>query len=128
MKILIFDSGTIISFAMNGLLPELKKLKEVFDGKFIITKEVKYETVDKPLNIKIFELDALKIKILIDNKVFESPEVLGIKDYEIENEKRKILDETNKMFYSQNQPIEIIHEGEASCLALNKILLKREID
>ena len=104
MKILIFDSGTIISFAMNGLLPELKKLKEVFDGKFIITKEVKYETVDKPLNIKIFELDALKIKILIDNKVFESPEVLGIKDYEIENEKRKILDETNKMFYSQNQP------------------------
>ena len=26
-KAIIFDSGTLISLAMNGLLPELKKLK-----------------------------------------------------------------------------------------------------
>jgi hypothetical protein len=45
-KILIFDASPLISFSMNGLLPELKKLKEKFNGRFMITQEVKYEIVE----------------------------------------------------------------------------------
>ena len=41
-KALIFDSSSIISLAMNSLLPELRELKMIFDGDFIITDEVKY--------------------------------------------------------------------------------------
>ena len=65
-KILIFDASPLISFAMNGLLPELKSLKETFEGKFIITKEVKYEIIDRPITIKRFELEALKLQELIN--------------------------------------------------------------
>ena len=63
-KYIIFDSGPIINFAMNGILPLLKKLKEEFSGEFLITKEVKQEIIDTPLNIKKYELEALQIKEL----------------------------------------------------------------
>ncbi|MEK6844901.1 MAG: hypothetical protein AABX44_01460, partial [Nanoarchaeota archaeon] len=62
MKVLIFDSGSLISLSMNGLLEELKKLKKIFNGEFIITKEVKKEVVDEPIKIKMYELEALKIQ------------------------------------------------------------------
>ena len=51
-KAIIFDSGTLISFSMNGLLPELRELKKIFNGKFLITKDVKREVIDKPIKIK----------------------------------------------------------------------------
>jgi len=41
MKTLIFDSGALISIAMAGLIPELKELKKIFKGKFIIKREGK---------------------------------------------------------------------------------------
>ena len=56
MKSIIFDSGTLINFAINGLLQELRGLKGLFDGKFLITKEIAEEIVDKPMKIKRFEL------------------------------------------------------------------------
>ena len=45
-KYLIFDSGPLINFAMNGILHVLERLKKEFDGEFIITKEVKKEIID----------------------------------------------------------------------------------
>ena len=42
---------------MNGLLPEFERLKNSFSGKFIITKGVKREAIDKPITIKRFELE-----------------------------------------------------------------------
>ena len=46
-KIIIFDASTLITLVMNGLTEELRSLKKIFNGKFIITNEVKYEIVDK---------------------------------------------------------------------------------
>ena len=68
MKAIVFDSGTIINFAMNGILDILKSLKSEFNGKFIITEAVKEEVIDKPLHIKKFELEALMINSLIQSK------------------------------------------------------------
>ena len=82
-KAIIFDAGPLISLSMNGLLPELIKLKEIFDGKFIITKEVKYEIVDHPIKIKRFELDALNIQRLLDKKILELPTTFKIDKKEI---------------------------------------------
>lgn len=124
-KIIIFDSGTLISLAMSGLLPELKALSGIFNGKFIITQEVKKEVIDHPLNVKKFELDALKIKELLDEKVLEMPEILGIKSSEISREKQNIMNYVNSMFYVRGRPINLIGDGETSCLALNKILLNK---
>ena len=45
-KQLIFDSGPLINFAMNGSLHILERLKKEFKGDFLITKEVKDEIGD----------------------------------------------------------------------------------
>ena len=125
--IIIFDASTLISLSMNGLLNELVKLKEIFNGKFLITHEVKYEVIDRPINVKRFELEALRVKKLLEEKVLELPESLGIKKDEISSKTEKILKIANNMFIGNRKNIKIIHSGEAACLALSRILLDKKI-
>jgi hypothetical protein len=49
-KVIIFDSGALISFSMNGITSIIKRLKEIFKGKFLITSEIKKEIIDVPNN------------------------------------------------------------------------------
>lgn len=127
-KAIIFDSGTIINFAMNGLLEEFRGLKKIFDGKFLITQEVKKEIIDKPLTIKRFMLEALKIKELLDEKIIEMPSDIGIDDAEILKISEEVRNSANNSFYSQGKSIQIIALGEASCIALSEILIKKGIE
>ncbi len=127
MKVIIFDSSTIINFAMNGILPVLVKLRKSFPGKFIITKSVKYEVVDRPLQIKKFELGALQIKQLIDLSVLEMPESLGISQQQLSQKTQEIINLTNHIFASGERWMEIIHQGEASCLALSLLAAEKNI-
>lgn len=124
---IIFDASTLISFSMNGLLDEIAKLKEIFEGKFLITEDVKYEIIDRPLNVKRFELEALRLKKLFDEKVLELPESLGIKNSEIVTKKESMIKIANSMFVGNSGNISLIHSGEASCLALSRILLDKKI-
>lgn len=128
MKIIIFDSSTIISLAMNGLLDLLAKLKKGFNGKFIITRKVKYESTDRPLEIKKFELGALKVQRLVDEKVLESPESIGIQQEEIRKKSQEMLRMCNHIFIAQNEFIHLIDEGEASCLVLSLLASEKGID
>lgn len=128
MKALIFDASTLISFAMNGLYDELRKLKGIFDGKFIITKEVKGEVIDRPLTIKRFELEALKIKQLLDEGVLELPSSLNISDKEISKNAYRFIEIANTTFKSRKDHIKLIDLGEASCVALARILEDRRIE
>lgn len=128
MKVIIFDSGTLISFTMAGIVPELRELKKIFNGKFIITPEVKIELVDKPMNNKRFELEAMKIQQLLDDKILELPDAIGVKDSEIKGETNAILDVANGLFTTKRGPVKLIHFGETSCLALSKILNKKKIE
>lgn len=127
-KIIIFDASTLISFAMACLLEDLKKLKGVFNGHFLITQDIKNEVVDKPIKIKRFELEALKIQELIDMKILEMPEVVGVKSSEVSERTKIVLDITNNTFIGKKREIELIDLGEASCLALNRILAEKKID
>jgi len=128
MKILIFDSGALISFAMSGLIGEIRNLKKIFGGKFIITKSVKEEIVDKPLTIKRFELEAMMIQQLLDDKILEMPSSLGIDDGEIVRGTQEILGVANNIFYTRKRPVHLIDAGEASCLALSRILSGKKIE
>jgi hypothetical protein len=121
-KILIFDAGPLIGFTMNGLLPELKKLKEIFPGKFIITKEVKEEIIDRPITIKRFELEALKLQELINDRTLEFPESLGINEEKISKETKELIDIANNTMFERGKPIHLIDKGETSALILSKIL------
>ena len=126
-KIIIFDASTLISLSMNGLFEEFKKLKSIFNGKFIITEYVKREIIDTPINIKKFELEALKIKQLLDKGVIELPKSIGIKDNEISKKTNEIMDIVNSSFQGNVKEIRLIDLGEASCLALGKILNEKNI-
>ena len=128
MKTLIFDSGALISIAMAGLIPELKELKKIFKGKFIITKEVKSEIIDRPLTIKRFELEAMMLQELIDSGILEMPSSLNVSDAEIMEKTEQIMNVANNTFTGKERNIHLIDLGESSCLALSKILTEKKIE
>ncbi len=126
-KAIIFDSGALISFSLNGITEIIKDLKENFKGKFFITSEVKREIIDFPIKIKRFELEALKLKQLFDDRVLEFPSSIGIKDSEIFQKTNEILDIANNCFVGDGKAIKLINGGEASCIALSTLLTKKGI-
>ena len=121
-KAIIFDSGTLISFSMNGITDILEKLKGIFGGKFIITSDVKREVIDRPLQIKKFSLEALKIKSLLDKKVLEMPSAVGLNEKEVARKTEEMLKIANSTYQDKKRDIHIIDSGEASCLAVSKML------
>lgn len=126
-KILLFDSSTLISLAMNGLFEEFKTLKKSFSGKFIITKEVKQEIVDNPIKIKRFELEALKIEEMIQQKILELPNSIGIDEKKITEKTFELMKIANNTFISEGVGIKLIDVGETSCVALSQILSEKGV-
>ncbi len=126
-KAIIFDSSSLINFAMNGLLAEFRELKELFGGKFLITKEIAEEIIDKPMKIKRFELEALKLKELLMDKIIELPSSIGIDENRISKMTTDILNIANNTFFGRNSAMHIIDTGEASCLALSRLLNEKGI-
>jgi hypothetical protein len=112
---------------MNGLLKYLEELKKSFNGKFLITKEVKEEIIERPLTIKRFELEAMQINQLLLNKTLEMPSVFGISDEEITKETTRLLEIANTAFYENNKPLHLIDLGETACLALARILETKKV-
>ena len=122
MKYLIFDAGPIISLTMNGMLPVIEKLKGVFDGEFVLTPAVKREVVDRPMKIKKFKLEALRVNDMIERGVFKmSGDIVG--QGKLESEKKRILKVANGVLRTTHghKKMEIIHDGEAASLAFSKL-------
>jgi len=128
MKALIFDSGTLINLAMNGLLDLLEKLKKEFNGKFLITRDVKYEIIDRPIGIPRFELEAMRIQNLIDQGTLELPSSLKISDEEIARRTEELMNIANRSIQTNSTWIKIVSKGEISCLALSQELSERKIE
>jgi len=127
-KAIIFDAGTIINFSINGLLDLLKKLKGIFNGEFLITEDVRYEVVKRPLKVKKFELSALRVNQLIKEGTLKLPSSVNIKDSEIEKRTKELLNVSNRMFSARNHYLHLIDKGEASCLALSEILTRKGVN
>ena len=128
MKIVIFDSSTLISFAMNGLLEEFRNLRKIFNGKFIIPKEVKKEIIDKPLTIKKFKLEAMQIQTLLDDKILEYPSSISVNESDVSQKTKEMMDAANTIFQGSKKDIHLIDIGEAACLALSSILNKNKVE
>jgi len=122
MKYLIFDAGPIISLTMNGMLPVIEKLKGVFDGEFVLTPAVKREVVDKPMNIKKFKLEAIQVGDMIERGVFKMSGDI-VSQGKLDRETKRILKVVNGILRvtATKKKIEIIHNGEAACLAFSKL-------
>ncbi|MDA3836741.1 MAG: hypothetical protein PF542_03905 [Nanoarchaeota archaeon] len=121
-NVLIFDAGPLIGLTMNGLLPELRKLKDIFPGKFIITEEVKYEVIDRPINIKRFELEALRIQELINDRILEFPESLGFSGTKITTQTTDLMAIANSTLFKKGKAVHLIDKGETSALVLARML------
>lgn len=128
MKALIFDSGTLINLSMNGLLYILEHLKKDFDGKFLITKSVKYEVVDRPIGIKRFELGAIRVQNLIDAGILEFPDSLNVSEVELGKETKELMESANHFIQYKGNYMSIVSEAEISCLALSNQLEKKKIE
>jgi hypothetical protein len=127
-KAVIFDSGALISLSINGLLDELSKLKGIFKGKFLITEQVKAEIIDKPLKIKYYELEALKVQELLEDKILVMASSYGINNSLINSKTEEIMNRANNIFMSSNNKINIMQLGESSCLALSNILDEKGVE
>lgn len=128
MKAVVFDSGTLINLSLNGLLYILEGMKKQFKGKFLITEQVKYEVVDRPMGISKFELGALRVKALLDSGVLEMPESVGISSKIISSRANEFMDAANHVLEFKGKPVNIVSIGEMSCLALSSELTAKGIE
>jgi len=122
MKYIVFDSGPLINLSMNNLLHILKRLKKEFPGKFLITQEVKEETMDYPETIKTFELGALQLQALFKQKVIELPVLTKEQEKELKKIRDYIMTIANSTFSAKGKNIHLIDKGEAASLALSMVL------
>lgn len=122
MKYLIFDSGPIISLTLAGHLNLIEKLKSNFNGEFILTPQVKREVIERPMKIKKYSLEAIKVNDLLDRGILKLSSKF-VPDNSLEKETKNVLQIANGILRSSqsNEKIKIIHEGEASCLAFSRL-------
>ena len=117
MKFAILDAGPIISLTLNGILHTLELLRKKFpEVVFVLTPHVKKETIDKPLTIKKYELEAVKIQTLIANKVITMSTDF-IPNNSLEKETQRIMTLSNSTVRANGENIPIVQIGEASCIA-----------
>jgi hypothetical protein len=128
-KYLIFDSGALINLTQNGLLDIFRSLEKVFQGAFIITPAVEYETINHPIGIKRFEWGALRIRQLLDDELIKRIEDEDLVDIEELNKKTaEIMNLANNSLFSENKPIHLIEKGESECLAVSILLSRKGVD
>lgn len=127
MKAVILESGTLINLSMNGLLYIIPKLKALTDVKFLITPDVKYETIERPISIPRFQLGALRIKTLLDKQQIEMSSSLDITDQDVKQKRDELMHIANRAIKAKGKWIKIVSKAEISCLALSEILTKKGI-
>jgi hypothetical protein len=111
---IVFDSSSLISLvgACTGNLVPL--LSSALKSKFWISKSIESESVIRPLQIKRFELNALRIKELIMQGYLQ----IHPDSKELKQETDRLLGLANSIYEFDGHKISIIHLGEAETLAI----------
>lgn len=113
MKRIIFDSGPVISMTLNNLLFLVEKLKDKFDGEFILPSSVHTELVSKPLSIKRFKFEAMQVQYYINKGVFKVENLGSLKtrsDY--------LLNLANHCFYVHKENLSVVQSAEIDAITL----------
>jgi len=117
MKSIVFDTGPIISLVTNNILWILEPLKKKFGGEFYITKNVKYELIDRALNTKKFEFEAHQVYQYIKKGILKI-----IDNKEIDMTAEKLLNLSNTAFKARGNFMKLIQTAEAEALAADAVL------
>ncbi len=117
MKIIVFDSGPIISFALNGILWLLPELKEVYNGRFVFPPSVKKEVIDRPLQSRKFGFEALRVNHLLARNVLEVQESAAA-----HSQAEELLRLANSSFEAHGTFMNLVQFAEIEALALAREL------
>ncbi len=108
-KRLICDSSSLISMAMNCMLPLIVELSESAD--FIITQTVYDEIITNPERGGHHRMGPLQFRALLKNGIMKVEKADP-------GEADRILGISNSIYYARHRPLTIIQRGEAEALAL----------
>ncbi len=117
MKALVFDTGPIITLAMNNLLWLVKEMKDKFNGEFYITESVKRECVDRPLTSKKYKYEAIQVFKLIQDgiiKIYKNPE--------LKHKSLTLLNLANSLFKAHDNYIKNVQYAEIEAIMALKLL------
>lgn len=120
MKYLIFDAGPLISLSLSGMIDVLEKLKKK-NIEFVITPAVRKESIEKARGVKRYKLNAMRISSLIEKGILKNSSEF-ISDEELYKETEKVKNFAKQILRAKQEKIELIHNGEASCLAFSKLV------
>lgn len=115
MKSVVFDSGPLITFAINGILEIFPYLTERFDGVFYISNTVRKEILDDAFKTKKFAFEALRLGRLLKDDYIETFDT-SVYSEEIHLIKNLV----NNIFSIKGTPLEIMNAGELDALVLAK--------
>ncbi len=118
MKKLVFDSSSLISLSEKCFMKILGRLAEKQKVEFFMPYSVMKETVEIPLKIKRFELNAIRIKTAIKNGWIK---VIKPQNGTLELSNR-IMELSKGLCLAASKPLDIIHKGEIEALALVKTM------
>src|SRR3989338_4139978 len=113
MKSLVFDSSSVISITTNNLLDVLYKLKEKFQGEFLISHTVKEELIENPLRRRRFELQAIMLADTLARgnfKFFDNTALNG--------KAEELTELANTTFFIDKNPLKIVDKAEVEGLIL----------
>jgi len=115
MKAIVFDSGPIITFALNSLLPMMKFLQEEYKGIFYIPNDVEKEIIAQPSKSKKFGFESYMVRGLLKDNIVE---VFDTKIYRQETEIITTL--ANGIYSINGRDLYILNAGELDALVLAK--------
>lgn len=113
---MVFDASALISVSQTCLINILGGLKTALEADFFIPQTVFEEAVRRPIQIKRFELNAIRIKKAIDEGWFKVVASQGGQLFD------QIAGLSNNCFFVNGKPITLLQHGEIEALALIKEL------
>lgn len=109
---LVFDSSSLISVSQSCLVNVLGSLRDKMGAEFVVPQAVYREAVERPISIKRFELNAIRIKRGVEKGWFS---VRAVKDQRLFGEIDALA---NSCFSVRGKPVRLLQLGEVEALAL----------
>ncbi len=116
--IAIFDASSLISMSQSCIINLLGELKQGDKNTFVVPESVYDEVVKRPLTIRRFELNAVRLQNVIDRGWLEIRNL----DKEHLEFAREIDEKANQILFLRGKPIKLIQRGEIDALALTRQL------
>tara|TARA_Y100000310_G_C20700355_1_gene829150 strand:+ start:5663 stop:6343 length:681 start_codon:yes stop_codon:yes gene_type:complete len=116
MKKIVVDSSSLITMSSSCILKMMKHLAEKENIKFMIPESVYYESVERPLKIKRFELNAVRIRSAVQSGYMETVKTTP----HIKKTMNELSTVTANICSANGKKLRLINLGEAETLALMK--------